>query len=277
MTKQKKNPLVHVCNVDATDGRLQCPYQHKTNTMLLSLTAPDTAFEKIKQLQKLKLEKTGNIRLATLDAYWHLGAYLVLNEYTKTTQRLQYIADRLNEQFGRGFSRSNLVYMCKFFACYKAHEIQQSTLTWSHYFEILKSRSERELVFYTIYAAKEQWSVRELKDKMRDKFVYQVGLRRLMRINMDTRTIEEDRFTAKFLAETRESRNGNLFCETPQKPEHYAQARPAPTKYRKALHKLFRETRSQNTPAHNQTPRRKTTKTRHAKHTPEYKTKEGPI
>ena len=228
--------------------------------MLLSLTAPDTAFEKIKQLQKLKLEKTGNIRLATLDAYWHLGAFLVLNQYTKTTQRLQYIADRLNEQFGRGFSRSNLVYMCKFFACYKTHEIQQSTLTWSHYFEILKSKSLKELVFYTLYASKENWTVRELRDNMRDKLVYLVGLRLLCRINVETRTIEKDPYMLELQAPKEKKVKHKLFCETRRAQKLATHETPPSIKEKKALHKLFRETRFQKTTGNPEKSRRKTPK-----------------
>jgi predicted nuclease of restriction endonuclease-like (RecB) superfamily len=36
-------------------------------------------------------------------------------------------------------------------------------LSWSHYFEILRSDNELEISFYAKQAEKENWSVRELK------------------------------------------------------------------------------------------------------------------
>jgi hypothetical protein len=239
------------------------PNQHKPTTMLLPLIDPDTAFEKIKHLQQLKLKKSTNLRMATLEACWHLGAFLVMNEYTKTTARMEYIAGKLTEQFGRGFSRSNLVYMCKFFSCYKAHEIQQSTLTWSHYFEILKSKSKLELLCYTLYASKEEWTVRELKDKMRNMFFYRIGMRKICSINLKTRTLEEEAFISnvEFMASENKMVKHKLFCETRRAQKLATQQTPPSIKQKKTLHKLFRETRFQNPSAKPKKSRRKTPKT----------------
>ena len=99
---------------------------------------------------------------------------------------------------------------------------------------------------------------------MQTLFVYQVGLRRLMRVNLENRTLEEDRFTARFIAAAKEKNKGKLFCETPRKREHYAQAASVPAKNSKALHKLFRETRYQNSPVPPKTPRHKTAKARNS-------------
>ena len=82
-----------------------------------------------------------------------------------------------------------------------------------------------------------------------------------MRIDLETRALEEDRFTAKFIAAAKEKNKGKLFCETPRKREHYAQAASVPAKNRKALHKLFRETRFQKTTKSTTLPRHKTPKT----------------
>ena len=208
--------------------------------MIQSLTDRHSAFEKIKQLLQLRQENSSNLRLATLQTFWHIGGFLMLCGYNKSTERLEYVAGRLTEQFGRGFSRSNLVYMCKFFASYKMQEIQQSALTWSHYFEILKSKSERELVFYTLYAAKEKWSIRQLRYKMRNLYVYHIGLRQLIRINMETRTIDEHQFEIRA-----EQQPPHIFsCETSPSQKTAGYKKLTPIEYWKQLHKFSRETPS---------------------------------
>jgi predicted nuclease of restriction endonuclease-like (RecB) superfamily len=67
---------------------------------------------------------------------------------------------RLN---GRGFSRSNLTYMRKFYVAFPKSETVSHQLTWSHYFELLKCNDSLEMQFYMTEAIKEGWRVRELK------------------------------------------------------------------------------------------------------------------
>ena len=44
----------------------------------------------------------------------------------------------VNTLRGRGFSRSNLIYMRKFYLTFPKSETLSHQLTWSHYFELLK-------------------------------------------------------------------------------------------------------------------------------------------
>lgn len=49
-------------------------------------------------------------------------------------------------------------------------------LTWSHYYEILKSDSDLEIGFYTKQSEKEKWSVRELKRQMKSMLFHRLAL-----------------------------------------------------------------------------------------------------
>lgn len=49
-------------------------------------------------------------------------------------------------------------------------------MTWSHYYEILKSDSDLEIEFYTKQTAKERWSVRELKRQMKSMLFHRLAL-----------------------------------------------------------------------------------------------------
>lgn len=85
-----------------------------------------------------------------LDANWQTGQYIV--EFEQNGQiRAEYgkflitrLAKDLTVRRGRGFSRSNLIYMRKFYLCFPKGETVSHLLTWSHYFELLKCEDEME-------------------------------------------------------------------------------------------------------------------------------------
>ena len=64
-------------------------------------------------------------------------------EYGK--QLLVNLAKDLTTKNGKGFSRSNLVYMRKFYIAFPICETVSHKLTWSHYFELLKCENALDL------------------------------------------------------------------------------------------------------------------------------------
>lgn len=96
-----------------------------------------------------------------IDANWQTGQYIVefeqqgkiRAEYGK--QLINRLAKDLTVLRGRGFSRSNLIYMRKFYLCFPKSETVSHLLTWSHYFELLKCEDEMDLLrFCQIFSAK---------------------------------------------------------------------------------------------------------------------------
>ncbi|MCL9980931.1 MAG: DUF1016 N-terminal domain-containing protein [Bacteroidia bacterium] len=61
----------------------------------------------------------------------------------------------LTRLYGKGFSRSNLLYMRKLYLAFPKSESLSNVLSWSHYFEILRSENELKISFYTKQAEKE--------------------------------------------------------------------------------------------------------------------------
>lgn len=66
--------------------------------------------------------------------------------------------------------------MRKLYAFFSKRETLSHKLTWSHYFEILKSDSELEINFYARQTEKEKWSVRELKRQMKSMLFHRLAL-----------------------------------------------------------------------------------------------------
>ncbi|GAB2494671.1 PDDEXK nuclease domain-containing protein [Algoriphagus taiwanensis] len=137
----------------------------------------------ISQLLIAGREKAGRaVNTILVQTYWQIGRHIV--EYEQGGEvKSEYgsnLLDRLSRdltlEFGKGFSRSNLVYMRKFFVSFPISETVSHQLSWSHYFEILKSDEALEISFYTKQCEKENWSVRELKRQMKSMLFHRLAL-----------------------------------------------------------------------------------------------------
>jgi len=110
-----------------------------------------------------------SVNTVLLQTYWNIGKYIVEYEQ-KGSERAEYgsnllerLSADLTKRYGKGFSRSNILYMRKFYICFPNSETLSHVLSWSHYFEILKSDDPLEISFYTKECETQKWSVRELK------------------------------------------------------------------------------------------------------------------
>lgn len=73
--------------------------------------------------------------------------------------------------YGKGFSRSNLIYMRLFYLKYPKGVTASHLLSWSHYYELLKLKDDTERSFYENQTIIENWSIRELRrQKKQDYF-----------------------------------------------------------------------------------------------------------
>jgi predicted nuclease of restriction endonuclease-like (RecB) superfamily len=139
--------------------------------------------EGIGHLLKAGREKAARqVNTVLVQTYWGIGRYIVEFEQ-RGNEKAEYgsqLFDRLSkdltESYGKGFSRSNLLYMRKFYIFFPKSETVSHKLTWSHYFEILKADSDLEIGFYTKQSEKEKWSVRELKRQMKSMLFHRLAL-----------------------------------------------------------------------------------------------------
>jgi hypothetical protein len=94
------------------------------------------------------------INTALVETYWQIGKYIVDFEQ-KGKQKAEYgtaLIDNLSKDlslsFGKGFSRSNLVYIRLFYSEFQISETPSHLLSWSHYVELLKIQDKLERSFY---------------------------------------------------------------------------------------------------------------------------------
>lgn len=73
------------------------------------------------------------------------------------------LSKELIEEFGRGFSVSNLQFMRRFYQEYPIQQTLSVKLSWSHYCELLSISDQNKRSFYEKETVNSRWSVRELK------------------------------------------------------------------------------------------------------------------
>ncbi|MDR0801476.1 DUF1016 N-terminal domain-containing protein [Fluviicola sp.] len=94
------------------------------------------------------------VNTALVETYWEIGKYIIEFEQKGKlkaeygTALINNLSKDLTLAFGKGFSRSNIIYMRLF---YKEFQISQKTsdlLSWSHYVELLRISDKLERSFY---------------------------------------------------------------------------------------------------------------------------------
>lgn len=115
-------------------------------------------------------------------AYWAIGQHIV--EYEQAgkikaaygKQLLIQLSKDLRTRFGKGFSRTNLVYMRLFYLNYPKSQTVSDQLSWSHLVELLSMSDDLERSFYEQQTVLERWSVRELKRQKKTALFHRLAL-----------------------------------------------------------------------------------------------------
>ncbi len=126
------------------------------------------------------------VNLSMVYAYFEIGR-MIVEEEQNGENRAEYGAYLLKElsvhltaQFGKGYSADNLKLMRRFYSVYAHDQIGETVfpqsgnlpavstgrrffLSWSHYLKLMRITNVEERHFYEIEAAKNDWSLSELK------------------------------------------------------------------------------------------------------------------
>jgi predicted nuclease of restriction endonuclease-like (RecB) superfamily len=133
-------------------------------------------------LQQGRQQAAQSVNTILVQTYWFIGQHIVEFEQ-KGSEKAEYgsqLFERLSKDltiaYGKGFGRSNLLYMRKLYLSFPISGTLSHLLTWSHYYEILKADSNLEISFYSKQCQNERWSVRELKRQMRSSLFERLAL-----------------------------------------------------------------------------------------------------
>lgn len=116
--------------------------------------------------------KSINSELVVL--YWKIGEYvnnrILINDNAPLDEMtVGKLSEKLTIQYGRGFSRSNLLRMAQFVKKFENYEFVVTLsrqLSWSHFIELIKICDETKRDFYVTMCINEKWSVRVFKERI---------------------------------------------------------------------------------------------------------------
>ena len=178
------------------------------------------SIELIQYARKIAVNQVNIVQLMT---YYALGRGIVEEQqagehragYGKRV--IQTLSNRLNAEFGRGFSVDTLENTRKFYLCYQ-NRISETlfrkftekkseavfrildeplpfTLSWSHYLQLMRIKNEDERRFYEIEATESAWSLRTLQRQYNSSLYERLALSRnkdeVMRLSQRGNVIEK--------------------------------------------------------------------------------------
>src|SRR3989338_4672056 len=120
-------------------------------------------------LEEARKKVYSTVNSILVDTYWEIGQRIVEFEQQGKekaeygSRLLEKLSSDLKLEYGKGFSKSNLIYMRLFYLHYPKSEMLSHQLSWSHYFELLKIDDNLARSFYEHQCLNERWSVSELK------------------------------------------------------------------------------------------------------------------
>jgi len=135
-------------------------------------------FNKINDLiLKTKQNVAKNINYEMVELYFEIGSTineLIENYNLEASQNkiLKLFSEKLTQEFGQGFSVSNLKKMKKFYLTYEDGSTLWNQLSWSHNRLIMNIDNEAKRTFYLEETIKSNWSVRQLERQI-NSFYYE--------------------------------------------------------------------------------------------------------
>jgi len=136
----------------------------------------DSVYYQIKEILLVARKKAYSaINFAMVEAYWLIGKQIV--EVQEGSERaeygeylLQYLAEKMTNDFGKGFTITNLKYMRQFYNMFPIRHALRDELAWTHYRLIMKVENEVARNFYIDECIKSNWSSRQLERQINTHF-----------------------------------------------------------------------------------------------------------
>jgi predicted nuclease of restriction endonuclease-like (RecB) superfamily len=175
-------------------------------------------FEKVAQIiEQARVHIGRTVDLTMCVTYFEVGR-MIVEEEQEGKARAEYgrgllkgLSGYLTEKFGKGFSETNLRNARKFYQIYLPSIQQLPTaesniekgqsltdifkVTWTHYLVLMRIKNEQERRFYEIEAARQQWSVDNLRRQYNSSLYERLALSRnkdeVMQLAKDGQKIEK--------------------------------------------------------------------------------------
>lgn len=111
------------------------------------------------------------VNFVMVETYWNIGKQI--HEAQGENERAEYgkgllkfLSKKLTEEFGKGYTVTNLKYMRQFYMAFPNRHSLRDQLSWTHYRMLLKVEDQDARVFYLEECAKSAWSTRQLEGRL---------------------------------------------------------------------------------------------------------------
>lgn len=158
------------------------------------------------------------VNLSMVYTYYEIGKRIFLEEQSGQERAgygkylIKELSEYLTEQFGKGFSITNLKQMRQFYLIYTDDQIGQKVsdqfnnlpttengrkffLSWSHYLKLMRIDNVNERHFYEIESAKNDWSLAEFKRQYNSSLFERISLStdkgKIYRLSQEGQIIEK--------------------------------------------------------------------------------------
>ena len=175
-------------------------------------------------LEQARKQVATVVNLTMVHTYFEIGRTIIEDEQQGEARAeygkkvLKELSIKLKERFGKGFSVDNLQNMRKFFLVFSKYETVSSKLqnndnqlietqqtplskspvfrlSWSHYLILMGLENEQERSFYEIEAAKQNWSLAQLKRQYHSRLYERLALSRdkneVLKLSQQGHTVEK--------------------------------------------------------------------------------------
>ena len=130
------------------------------------LTDTNSMINEIRELLlNARQRVTVQVNTELLSTYWNIGKIIVEYEQENKEradygkQTLKQLSKDLTEEFGKGFSVSNLYNMRLFYMQYQKFQTVSGKLSWSHYCELLSISDPDKRSFYEKETINSGWFI----------------------------------------------------------------------------------------------------------------------
>ena len=136
-----------------------------------------------------KAYQTANF--AMVEAYWNIGKKIIDEQGGNEKAEygsglLKELSKQMMQDFGKGFTVTNLKYMRQFYLAFPNGHALRGELSWTHYRTLIRVENDTARNFYMEEAVKSQWSTRQLERQI-NTFFYE----RLLSSN-DKKAVSEE-------------------------------------------------------------------------------------
>ncbi|CAL7959136.1 hypothetical protein GAMM_100016 [Gammaproteobacteria bacterium] len=109
------------------------------------------------------------INNAMVQTYWNIGRLIVEYEQKGNSRaeygakQLEYLSEKLQTDFGKGFDIRNLRNMRRFYLTYSIRNAMRTELSWTHYRTLIRIENPKARDWYATECIANNWSIRALE------------------------------------------------------------------------------------------------------------------